>query len=181
MLHKILSLLQFIPLTIFLLLAKKYDMTGEAWSIAFQWGAVVAFLQLAILLPILKEKCHRLICGANLFLIFGGIAFYCNYQGLLTILNDARESLLFGCVAIICVLSIAFFKTGVFEIQYVNQQQQKRFSYIFLCLVIGAFIWSFWYRGDALWAGTMPFIVLLMSKRYLERRLTLESLEETRP
>ena len=73
----LLRIFQFLPLSVFLYFSRENIETGTAdWGPAFQWGAVAAAIELAVLIPILKTRISRMITAVNIYLIVGGLGFY---------------------------------------------------------------------------------------------------------
>src|SRR3989344_2582087 len=123
---RILLLIQFLPLSIFLAVARAHGFMGNAWPLAFKLGALAAALEIAILLPILRSKISRLIAGANLFLIVGGLAFFLNNHSLISLIDYLREAGVIIFVGIVCIVAILFVPTGVFEKQFSKGNFEKK-------------------------------------------------------
>lgn len=168
---KVLTLIQFIPLSVFLGVARSFNYTHEAWAIAFQLGAVVGLLEMIILLPLLGNGVSRLIAGTNVFLIAGGIAFFFNISILLNLIGTLREAGLFISLALASLLGIFITPTGVFERRFSKCQAEKNYSVIFLIGIAAALSVSIFYRGNPMMAGAVPFVFILLLKQYLQRKL----------
>jgi hypothetical protein len=166
--NKLLLLLQYFPLSVFLSVARIYDFSNQGWEAAFAWGGLIAALEFLILIPILGNRLGRLIAGANLFLIVGGLGFYFHLSPVQNFLGFLREASLLFFVAVVCALAILTTQTGAFETKL--SDQQKKYSICFLVAVIGAFAWSLSQRGNPLLGGMLPFVFLIFLKEYLERR-----------
>ncbi|MGE3974114.1 MAG: hypothetical protein AB7F59_06265 [Bdellovibrionales bacterium] len=169
---KILALLQFFPLTAFLIIARSYDFTNQGWSIAFQWAALMAVIQLMILLPLLKNKMSRLVAGVNLFFIFGGIAFFFKNEILLNFMEYLKEAGIIFFVAVVCIAATIFSRTGVFETAISKSHSEKKYSVYYLLATAFALIWAFAHRGDMISASAGPFILLNILKEVFERKLS---------
>lgn len=166
---KAMSLVQFLPISICLGVARSLGSDGHAWSVAFQWGAIAAVIQLAILLPVLKNKMDRLVGGANLFLIVGGIGFGFKIGPILELFDVLRESVILASVGVVCILATVFTATGVFEEAFALTGNEKRYSYFYLISIAVALGFSIENRGNTLLAGVLPFISLVLLKRVLSK------------
>ncbi len=165
------SLIQFLPLTLFILTARYYGSTVSAWAWAFQVGAIAAVVQLAILLPFLKTRLNRLIGGINLFLIIGGLGFFFNINFILNFMGQLRESGVILSVGIVCILATLFTHRGVFESSASRNNLEKRYSCYFILAVAIAFIWSYLNQGNTLFAGIIPLVSLVFLKNILQNQL----------
>lgn len=164
-------LIQFLPLTIFIGVARSHGFAGEAWPLAFKWGALTALLELIVLLPILGNRISRLISGANLFLIFGGTGFFFNISLFISLIDYLRTSAVFFFLILVCAGATLTTTTGVFEKAISKSGAEKRFSIYFLLGIFIVFIWSLYHRDDVMTGGTLPFISLILLKRFLQSRL----------
>lgn len=168
----LLSLIQFLPLTLFVSVARYHGFEGDAWALAFQWGAVAAALELAILIPMLGSRMSRLIAGANLFLLVGGAAFYFKISFLLSGLAELGAAGLIVMVGVACGLAFFMTPTGVFEKTFSKTGAEKKYSIYFLIGIVSAFVWSFFNRENTTLGGVFPFIFLIGVKHVLQKRLT---------
>ena len=158
-------LFQFFPIAVFTYSSLKYG-----WKIGFELGALAAILEF-IVLGFKRIPVSRLLGGANLFLIFGGISFFFELKPLLNILQNLRETSLFISILIFLLFTLKFSKTGVFELAGPKAKEFKKYSLIFILSAIGCVIWSYYYRGNMLFAGTLPFVFLIFVKTYLQRKM----------
>jgi hypothetical protein len=165
---KIFPILQYFPLSVFLGVARAYDFSDQGWENAFIWGGIVASLEFMILIPILGNRLGRLIAGANLFLIFGGLGFYFQLSSFMNFLGFLKEASLLFFVIVVCSIAILTTSTGVFETKL--SDKQKIYSIYFLAGVVAAFAWSLSQRGNPLLGGMAPFVFLIALKGFLERR-----------
>jgi hypothetical protein len=170
---KILPILQYFPLSVFLGVARAYDFSNQGWESAFIWGGIVATLEFMILIPILGNRLGRLIAGANLFLIFGGLGFYFQLSPFMNFLGFLKEASLLFFVVVVCVIAILATSTGVFETKH--SDKQKSYSICFLVGAVAAFAWSLSQRGNPLLGGMAPFVFLILFKEFLERRSSSEA------
>jgi hypothetical protein len=168
---RLLALIQFLPLTVFVGVAQANGSDGKAWALAFQWGAAASIIELLILFPLLKNRLSRLVAGMSAFLIFGGAAFYFKSEPLLNILGLMRASAMIFFVGLVCVIATFATKTGVFEKEFSSSGGEKKYSYYFLAAVAVAFAWSYSFRDQPLLGGAPPFIFLILLKQYFEKKM----------
>jgi hypothetical protein len=169
---RLFSLVQFLPLTIFIGVARHRGFTAEAWSFAFQCGALVALVELVVLHYWIRQPLNRLLWGANLFLIFGGIAFRFDLNILMEALSFLKASAIFVSVGLVCIIALFTSKSGVFERQLSTSHNQKLYSIFFIGCVAVAFVWSSAFKDNNMLGGTFPFIALIVIKMGLQRRLS---------
>lgn len=166
---KFLPLIQFLPLSIFLAVAKTSGFSHNGWERAFEIGGIVAAIELLLLIPILRNQMNRMIASANLFLMFGAVCFYFEISPFLNLLAQMKESTIFVCVGIVTLTSMAVSESGVFEKKFSKVGAERKLTFLFLIGVAGAFFWSYANRGNFIQAGTLPFISLIILKRVLQR------------
>ncbi len=165
------SLLQFLPLTIFIGVARYFGFTAEAWSYAFQVGALIGILELVLILSLVNQPLNRMLWGANLFLIFGGIAFGMSLTPLMSAMDYFKASAIFISVGLVCFVALLTSETGVFEKSLSTSPRQRFYSFVFLGGVVLAFTWSFAYKDNNTWGGTIPFVALIFLKLALQKHL----------
>src|SRR5690606_23688031 len=122
---------QFLPLTVFLVVAQSHDFSLSGWGLAFRVGALVGLVQFVVLLPILRHRMNRLVTGMNLFLIVGGAAFYLRSVGLIFFLGELREAGVVLAVSLVCGVALFISRTGAFELVYADLKMQKKYSVYF--------------------------------------------------
>jgi len=169
--QKFIPLIQYLPLSLFVGIARVNGFTEAAWSRAFQFGAVIAVLELIILLPLMKNKLSRLIGGANLFLFVGGAGFFFKISSVITFLDSLREAGIIFFVGIVSMIAMLVTPTGVFEESFSKNRCERKFSVYFLLGVSVAFFWALQHRGNTLVGGVAPFIFLILLKQVLQRRM----------
>ena len=164
---KLLRFIQFFPIALFLYTSRKYG-----WDTGFQLGGLVAIIEFVILIA-MRIQISRLIAGANLFLVFGGVSFFFKIKQLLTLLSSLMEAALFISVLIVLIVTTAFTKTGAFEKgQGKNITKFSIFLILFAVCCIG---WFFYFQGNIKIAGTVPFVCLIGVKYYLQRKILVTS------
>ncbi|HEX4923809.1 MAG TPA: hypothetical protein VFV50_06975 [Bdellovibrionales bacterium] len=160
---------QFLPLTVFLATARALEFSADAWPAAFKWGAAASLVQVLALFWSRSFAVSRLVAGVNLFMFFGGLAFWLESAFLTGLLDGLRESALFLFVGVAVAFAMAVSRSGAFERELPRERQTLKLSALFLAAVLIAFIWSFEHRGDTLQAGVAPFVFLLLLKGALEK------------
>lgn len=165
---RLLLFTQSLPLTLFVVSAWAHDFSNDGWALAFQIGAVTGAVQLVALLPILRNQLSRLLTGANLFLIFGGVTVYTNSFYLLGWLDELRAAGVIVFVGIVCSLATVYSPTGVFE-DSTGKPLPRKYSYYFLMAVLVALAWSAHFRVDPVLGGAIPWLFLALVKPLLHR------------
>lgn len=171
---KILGLVQFLPLSVFLYVASSGQSDSAVWQRAFEFGAAVATLEFLILIPILKTELSRLITAVNLFLLIGGIGFYFNLVPVMNALGFLRESSLFLCVSLVAILATWLTPAGVFEKKISASGREKAYSICFIICSLLVFAVSFYMQGNVTHAGVLPFLFLICLKWGLEVKMHRE-------
>ncbi|OFZ56007.1 MAG: hypothetical protein A2428_08645 [Bdellovibrionales bacterium RIFOXYC1_FULL_54_43] len=162
--------LQFLPLAVFVAVARKNGFTPEAWSIAFQSSAIFAFIE-TVLLVIAKKPLNRLLMGANLFLAIGGIAFLLELDTVLAFYGQMMETTLFLAVVIVGLVSTFFTSRGFIEVADRQPQDIRRYSQYLLVITATCTVVSVIFRGNVLLAGTVPFVALIVARKLLQTKL----------
>lgn len=162
---KLFQFTQFFPVALFLYFSRRHS-----WDMGFQIGGLAAAAEFLILMA-KRIPLSRLIGGANLFLIFGGISFFFNIKFFLEILSQLMETAIFISIFIVISLAIILTKTAAFERPDPQARNIKKYSYILIVFVAICIAWSFYFRGDTNLAGTVPFLCLISLKYYLQQRL----------
>lgn len=161
---------QFLPITAFVLVARAKGFTVEGWKAGFLVGEALAVLEMIVFLS-LKLPIHRLLLGVNLYLVVGSMAFTFSLEPLLTLYGNLRESALFGMIAVIGVVSTLFSPKGFIEVAHPDRARVRRFSWMLVGVSIVSLTVSFLYRSNVWLAGTLPFVLLLVSRRFLQQRV----------
>lgn len=164
-------IVQFLPLTVFLYISRKYGFANETWEVAFISSALLGILQLIILMWLVGSRLNRLIAGVNLFLVTGGIAFYFDITFLKNIMGYLQEAGIVFFVGVVSFLSILFTPTGIFEDKVSANNREKEFSWYFFTGLIIVFAWAFYFRGNILVAGAIPFVTLIVCKATLKNKI----------
>lgn len=166
-------LLQFFPLSCFLLVAFRHGAPGlEDWLIAFMVGGAIAVLQVVLTLAFARGRpLSRMLLGVNAYLAVGGFSALTNQLRILQSLNDLRESGLFLCILAVGVITTFGSRAGFVGQEYsADRSRTKRDSLILLALAIVATIPSLLFRGHLLVSAVVPLTLLTIVNRWLRNR-----------
>lgn len=167
-------LLQFLPLSGFLLVAFRHGPPGpEDWLVAFMAGGAIAVLQVLLTLAFARGRpLNRMLLGVNAYLAVGGFSALANQLRILQALNDLRESGLF-----LCILAVGVFTTLGTRAGFVGREDRSgagrtaRYSWGLLAVAAIAMIPSFVLRGQLLYSAVIPLTVLSMLHRRVGNRI----------
>jgi hypothetical protein len=158
--------IQFFPIAVFLFVSRQ-----KGWEQGFQMGGLAAVLEFLVIFS-LRTPISRILGGANLFLIFGGLSFYLKLEPCMRILGTMRESAIFISIGIVVTLATVLSKTGAFENAGPNSSAIRRSSMLLILFICGCTAWSYYFRGNSALAGTVPFVSLIFVKYLLQKKLT---------
>jgi hypothetical protein len=161
-------LFQFAPLSLFITLAKKGGFTNEAWEGAFIAGSLLAFVETLFLLWKGKPL-NRLLLGANIYLIIGGVATALNLLWLLRLYSQLRASAIFIVIFGVGLITTVFTSRGFLGVPAISKHEVMRLSYILLGFTTICGIVSFWFREDVFLSGTLPVVTLIFIKWLLNK------------
>ena len=161
-------LLGFLALALFAYLAFGRGQTSdEQFVSAFKISGAVALIELVVLLA-RAVPANRLIIGANLWLIAGGIAAFIEQWWFLRIYQHFGEASLF--FAMLCVGIVA---TVASPAGFIGKQGQKdkvlRASVMLAGAVAVALLAAIYFRGNVKFAAVLPVIALSWVGRMLRR------------
>jgi non-heme chloroperoxidase len=162
---------QFFPLSVFAAYAFRYGVpTNERWIVAFELAAVVAVIQLAIVLP-QRRPANRLILGANLYLLVGGAAAAGRQWWLLEAYGVLGESAIFLFMLAVGGVTTAATRAGFVAVDDASRDEVRRASLWLLGTTVAAVVAAVAFRGHRTWAALVPMIVLALVQRWLRSRL----------
>jgi hypothetical protein len=161
-------LLGFLALALFAYLAfGRGQASDEQFVSAFKISGAVALVELVVLLA-RAVPANRLIIGANLWLIAGGIAAFIEQWWFLRIYQHFGEASLF--FAMLCVGIVA---TVASPAGFIGKQGQKdkvlRASVMLAAAVAVALLAAIYFRGNVKFAAVLPIIALSWLGRMLRR------------
>lgn len=163
-------LLGFLALAVFAYLAFGTGPQTDARFInAFKISAVVAVVELAILFS-RTVPANRLIIGANLWLVLGGVAAFLEQWSFLRIYQHFGEASLFSSILAVGIVSLVISPAG-----FIGQLGERRTvlyrSLILLLAVLVAIAVAMHYRGNVKYAAVFPVIALSWLNRLLRQRI----------
>jgi hypothetical protein len=167
-------LVGFLALAIFASIAfSTANPSDERFLLAFKVGACVAALELGVL-AYRSAPANRLILGANLWLVLGGLAAFTEQWWWLEAYKHVGEASLFVSMLLVGVVSTAFSRAG-FVAVVGHRRGVIVASLGLLAATFAALLVSVHYRGNANLAGVLPVIALSWLNRLLRRTLPIEA------
>jgi alpha-beta hydrolase superfamily lysophospholipase len=165
------GLAQFLPLSVFATYAFRHGPpTSQRWVEAFELAAVVALIQLVVLLP-RRRPINRLILGANLYLLAGGAAAVTRQWWLLDAYGVLRESAIFLSMLVVGVVATLVSPAGYVGADAAPRDEVRWASLWLLEATLVATLVSLAFRGSRTWAAVVPMIALAVLQRALRSRL----------
>lgn len=159
----IFALIQFFPLSTFATFAFWSGVPStERWLDAFQLGALLGLVQLAILLP-QNNPLNRLVLAGNLYLILGGFAVFCQQWWYLELYDLLRESAIILLMVIVGGLTTFTSSSGFIAVK----GSARRFSVGLLVAAISMLPIAVIFEGNRTYAAVLPIIFLAVLQRYL--------------
>ena len=143
--------------------------TDESFVFAFKVSAVVAAVELAFLLARVAPT-NRLILGANLWLIAGGVAAFLEQWWWLRFYQQFGEASLFGSILLVGLVS-TFSSSAGFIAKPGPSPSVLRASLVLLVAVACALGVAVYFRGNVKYAAVIPVIALSWLNRLLRHRL----------
>ncbi len=167
-------LLGFIALALFAYLAfGRGPSTDESFVFAFKVSSLVAAVELGLLLA-RQSPANRLIVGANLWLIAGGVAAFLQQWWWLRVYQQFGEASLFAAIFLVGVYFTLSSPTG-----FIAKQGPKpivrRASLVLLAAVVAALLVAIYFRGNVKFAAVLPIIALSWLNRLLRYRVPSEA------
>lgn len=164
--------LQFLPVVIFVLYARFKGMDTLAWREAFIIGGAFALLEF-MFFAYKKWIPNPFISGVNLFLIVGGYGFISNNLFILYAYKHMQQSALFACMLFMGLLATLISKKGYIQSAQLSKKKVRQGSAALLLVNCFAIALSYHFRGNFLYAGTLPLIILIISQKMIVRVLLL--------
>mgnify|MGYP001216503790 CR=1 FL=1 len=173
MLNKIAQLFQFLPLSLFSMIAfGQPETSDQSWFLAFEVAALVGFFQLLLMFK-LKIIMSRLILSANIYLILGGLASLFQQWWYLAFYNTLQETGIFIVMILVGVITMTWSKNSFVGIDKTSVKEveerisiNKKSSYLFVAVLI-SLILSLIFKGDITLSAVTPIIFLALFQRYL--------------
>jgi nitrate reductase gamma subunit len=162
-------LLGFIALAVFAAIAFTGPSMDEKFILAFKAGAALAVIELAALFYRAKPA-NRLIVGANLWLLAGGVAALLEQWWLLKAYQRIGEASLFLSMLAVGVVTTAASKAG-FVGTFGDRKAVLVGSLALLVGVAAALAAAVYFRGDVKFAAAVPVIALSWFNRLVNVRV----------
>jgi hypothetical protein len=143
--------------------------TDAVFVDAFKASSLLAAIELAFLLA-RSTPTNRLILGANLWLISGGIAALTEQWWWLRIYQQFGEASLFLAMLLVGVFTTLCTPSG-FVARHCPVPAVRRSSLILLAAVVCAVVVAIAFRGNVKYAAVVPVIALSWLNRLLRYRL----------
>lgn len=157
----------FLALAVFAAVAYGAGAPSEArWLLAFKLGGALALAELVFLLGVRRAPANRLILGANLWLVAGGLAAVTGQWWWLRGYERLGEAGLFLAMAVVGLLSLWRSPAGFVAVAG-DARRVAQASWLLLGgvgLALGAAVW---FRGQVQWAAVVPVIALSWLARAL--------------
>ncbi len=173
MLNKSAHIFQFLPLSLFSMIAFWQPQTSsQTWLLAFQVSALVAIAQLVMMLK-QKVVMSRLILSANFYLILGGLASFFQQWWYLKLYNTLQESAIFLVMIVVAVITMIISENGFVGIDKsaVKDAKErlninKKSAFLFIAVLVSLAI-SHIFKGDIVISVAAPIVVLALFQHYL--------------
>lgn len=163
-------LIGFMALALFAYLAfGRGPTTDEVFVSAFKASSLLAVVELGFLF-MRHSPANRLIIGANLWLIAGGLAAFLQQWWWLRIYQQFGEASLFVAMLLVGVVA-TFASPSGFIAKTGSKPSVTRASLVLLAAVGGALVVAVYFRGDVKYAAVIPVIGLSWLNRLLRHRL----------
>jgi len=162
----------FFPLVAFIAYASwNGPPSGERWVEAYKVASVLAAIQLlgSLLLP---KPANRLLLGANLYLLIGGVLASKGEGEGLKLYGVLQESALMLCILAVGVLSTLATSAGFVGVVNPDRTAVRSASVLVLLIAAALTAFSFLLRGSRFLTAGVPILVLSLVQRQMARRLT---------
>ena len=165
-----LNIVEFIPICAFGIVVRLTSDNGVNWELAFIIGACFAVLEKAILM-VKRYPLDRILLGADVFLIIGGLGYLFNIQLILNIYKSLFHATLFASLLIIGLLTTFLTERGFVGVKHHERSRVVIFSLYLFGAGVAAFLISLAFRGDYFLAGILPFTGMLVVNGMLANKL----------
>ena len=154
---KVIGYLDFIPMTIFLLLFKM----GIDWpQIFISVGAISLFFMITHFTFLKKRFQKPLLLGINLFFVVGLIMIVFNINWLIFLYQSLMQGAFFGAVTLVAFASTIFEPRAFLENKSVEESLARKLSLIMSVGCVFATIFAWYFKGDFFYSGFLPFLGL---------------------
>jgi hypothetical protein len=170
--EKQLKFLEFVPLILYFTFARAAgaDNVGRQWEIAFVVGGVLAVVTLSVLWRHRAYVLNRVLLGADLFLISGGIAVVLGFVPLIDLYRQFNPVPMFAWVVGVGVTTSLFSARGFIGSPDPDRQRMRLSSALLLAAAAAALGISLLFRQTVFYADILPLICLfIVNDRLLSR------------
>ena len=143
--------------------------SDDTFVLAFKASALLAVVELWYLLA-RAAPANRLILGANIWLITGGVAAFLEQWWWLRIYQQAGEASLFLTMLLVGLVS-TFSSPAGFIAKTGPKSSVRHASMVLLTAVGCALVVAIYFRGNVTYAAVIPVITLSWLNRLLRHRL----------
>ena len=163
-------LIGFIALALFAYLAFSHGASSDdSFALAFKASALLAVVEIWYLLA-RAAPVNRLILGANIWLITGGVAAFLEQWWSLRIYQQAGEASLFLAMLLVGLV-FTFSSPAGFIAKTGPKSSVRQASLVLLTAVVCALVVAVFFRGNVKYAAVIPVITLSWLNRLLRHRL----------
>lgn len=163
------SAIQFFPLLAFV--------WGEhlklGWDYLFIFSGCLAAVLVTLSLFKVIQKSDKFVLAFNCFLIGGAAMFLFNIKFLGYVYKNFIEATLFIWLFIIGVITTLFAPEGFIDLQSSDKAKVRMLSLYLLAGVVGAFVFSIFFKGNTFIAGAIPYIGLTILRKILAEKVKL--------
>jgi hypothetical protein len=154
---KVIEYLDFVPMTIFLLLFK----TGTEWPKIFTLvGAISLFFMVTHFIFLKRKFAKPILLGVNLFFVVGFIMIVFNIEWLIFLYQSLMQGVFFGLITLVAFAATIFEPRAFLENKSVEIKLARKLSLMMGVGGIFATIFAWYFRGDFFYAGFVPFFGL---------------------
>lgn len=167
----IIPYLKFLPLTAFLLYARIYGFTEQAWQGAFIAAGIFATC-ITIYLLLQSIILDRLMLGVNLFFFVGAAAFSLKIMPILKFYGTYQGAAFFLNIVVIGLITTFISPAGFVGIYHHDKTALKTASYKLLAVSFAYLCISFLLQNYGLFiSAALPFIALRLVRDMLVKNL----------
>ncbi|MCP4116369.1 MAG: hypothetical protein GY737_13360 [Desulfobacteraceae bacterium] len=163
---------EFLPLTLFLLLARSMDTSvPENWKLPFVAAGGPSLLVTLVML-LKRMPLNRIFLGINLYLASGALAFITRQWWLNQLYDRLQASGMLAWVCLVGVITTLAAPRGFINSPCPGKERILRFSIYLLCFSLAAFAVSFGFQGNRVMSEMVPFMGLFTIQAVLQSRLS---------
>jgi len=166
----ILPAIQYIPLTLFLIIARYYEFSLNGWVRAFNISGAASLIVMVIKL-IYKDSIEPLLFGVNLFFSTFVLAYYIPIPRILELYSHHKGVAFMANICLADVFTTIFSSRGFIGVSG-NRIQVVYHSLLLLALASLGLLWSILsHERSILMSAGIPFIVIKIAQLQLRRKI----------